>query len=34
MADVVIDNSGDLAALRGEVDRVWAWIATLPPSPL
>ncbi len=33
MADVVIDNSGDLVALRSEVNRVWAWIATLPPSP-
>jgi dephospho-CoA kinase len=32
-ADFVIDNSGDLEALHGEVDKVWAWIATLPPSP-
>jgi dephospho-CoA kinase len=33
MADVVIDNSGDLLALRAEVNRAWAWIGTLPPSP-
>jgi dephospho-CoA kinase len=32
-ADFVVDNSGDVEALRREVDRVWAWIATLPPSP-
>lgn len=33
MADVVIDNSGDLAALRCQVQRVWAWIGTLASSP-
>ncbi len=32
VADVVIDNSGDLVALRGEAERVWAWIGTLPAS--
>lgn len=30
-ADRVIDNSGDLASLRTQVDDVWAWIQTLPP---
>ncbi len=29
IADVVVDNSGDLAHLRSEVDRVWVWIGTL-----
>ncbi|CAN5527641.1 hypothetical protein BH20ACT2_BH20ACT2_24520 [soil metagenome] len=29
-ADVVIDNSGDLDDLDREVDRVWAWIESLP----
>jgi dephospho-CoA kinase len=29
-ADFVIDNSGDEAALDAEVDRAWAWIASLP----
>jgi dephospho-CoA kinase len=33
MADFVIDNSGDEAALDAEVDRAWAWIQTLPDSP-
>lgn len=28
-ADLVIDNSGDLADLDREVDRAWAWISTL-----
>jgi dephospho-CoA kinase len=33
-ADFVVDNSGDLAALRAEVDRCWEWILTLPrPEP-
>jgi dephospho-CoA kinase len=26
LADVVIDNSGDLEQLEGEVDRAWKWI--------
>ena len=33
-ADRVVDNSGDLDALRAEVDDLWGWIATLdPPVP-
>ena len=32
IADVVIDNSGDLEQLEAEVDRVWAWIQQLSPS--
>jgi dephospho-CoA kinase len=26
LADIVIDNSGDRAALEGEIDRAWRWI--------
>jgi len=34
IADVVIDNSGDLDHLRTEVDRAWAWIQSLAnPRP-
>jgi dephospho-CoA kinase len=29
LADVVVDNSGDLSALAAEIDRVWAWIEGL-----
>ena len=29
IADVVIDNSGDLEQLAAEVDRIWAWIQQL-----
>ena len=29
IADLVLDNSGDLAHLRSEVDRAWAWIQSL-----
>jgi len=29
IADVVIDNSGDLDHLQNEVDRAWAWVVTL-----
>ena len=29
VADVVIDNSGDLADLEAEIERVWAWIRGL-----
>lgn len=29
LADVVVDNSGDLDALGREVDRVWAWVEQL-----
>jgi dephospho-CoA kinase len=33
-ADRVVDNSGDVDALRAQVDDLWAWIATLaPPVP-
>jgi len=30
MADRVIDNSGTLAALIGQVEELWAWIRALP----
>ncbi len=30
-ADRVVDNSGDLDALRAQVDDLWGWIATLDP---
>ena len=33
MADFVIDNSGGLDDLDGEVERCWAWLATLGPTP-
>ncbi|MDO9175910.1 MAG: dephospho-CoA kinase, partial [Actinomycetota bacterium] len=29
-ADFVIDNSGDLAALEPQIDRLWEWLQTLP----
>lgn len=32
IADVVIDNSGDLVALEEQVDRVWRWATALPPA--
>jgi dephospho-CoA kinase len=32
IADRVIDNSGDLAALERQVDEVWAWMHTLAPA--
>lgn len=32
IADRVIDNSGDMAALRKSVDDVWSWAITLPPA--
>ncbi len=31
-ADVVVDNSGDLAALEPQMDRVWEWIGGLEPA--
>jgi dephospho-CoA kinase len=31
LADRVIDNTGDRAALARQVDDVWAWMHTLPP---
>lgn len=33
MADWVIDNSGDLDRLDAEVDRCWAWLETMEPTP-
>lgn len=30
LADQVIDNSGDQAALAAQVDEVWGWMQTLP----
>ncbi len=30
VADQVIDNGGDLAALERRVDEVWAWLGSLP----
>ncbi|MEM8924371.1 MAG: dephospho-CoA kinase [Actinomycetota bacterium] len=33
MADFVIDNAGDLDALDAEVDRCWAWLDGLDPTP-
>lgn len=33
IADFVVDNSRDLAALDREVDRAWSWIQGLPPAP-
>jgi dephospho-CoA kinase len=27
LADLVVDNSGDRAALETEVDRAWAWLS-------
>ena len=30
-ADLVIDNSGDLAALEAQVDEVWEALQRLPP---
>ena len=32
VADWVIDNSSDLAALESNIDRAWEWITTLPHS--
>lgn len=32
LADFVVDNSGDLGSLEREVDRLWAWLATVPPA--
>jgi len=29
-ADRIVDNAGDLAALRAQVDDLWAWLLTLP----
>lgn len=32
IADIVIDNSGDLENLENQVDVVWAWALQLPPA--
>lgn len=32
IADVVVDNSGDLASLEARIDEVWAWAKSLPPA--
>lgn len=32
IADQVIDNSGDLASLKEQVNVVWEWANTLPPA--
>ena len=32
IADVVVDNSGDLAALERRIDEVWEWAVALPPA--
>jgi len=34
LADRVIDNSGDRAALEAQVDDVWDWVRRLPPTEL
>jgi dephospho-CoA kinase len=31
-ADLVVDNNGTLADLDAEIDRAWAWIASLPAT--
>ncbi|MFM7061979.1 MAG: dephospho-CoA kinase [Actinomycetes bacterium] len=31
-ADIVVDNSGDLASLESQVDRVWDWVRGLEPA--
>jgi dephospho-CoA kinase len=33
IADVIIDNSGDVFALIEQVDRAWKWLQTLPAAP-
>lgn len=32
IADVVVDNSGDLTELERRIDEVWAWALALPPA--
>ncbi len=32
IADVVVDNSGDLSELERRIDEVWAWASALPPA--
>lgn len=33
IADRVVDNGGDRAALDAQLDGLWAWIRSLPPAP-
>lgn len=33
-ADFVVDNSGDVEALRPQIDRLWDWLQSLPQLPL
>ncbi len=33
LADVVIDNSGDVDDLTHQIDRAWAWLTSLPQLP-
>jgi len=33
IADVVIDNGGDVDALIPQIDRAWAWLRSLPQLP-
>jgi dephospho-CoA kinase len=32
-ADFVIDNSGDLASLTAQIDKLWTWLVSLPQLP-
>lgn len=32
IADMVVDNSGDLVALERRIDEIWAWALALPPA--
>jgi dephospho-CoA kinase len=32
-ADFVVDNSGDASALEPQIDRLWAWLRSLPQLP-
>jgi dephospho-CoA kinase len=32
LADRVIDNGGDTAALAGQVEQTWVWLHGLPPA--
>jgi dephospho-CoA kinase len=32
IADMVVDNSGDLSALERRIDEVWQWARALPPA--
>jgi dephospho-CoA kinase len=32
IADLIIDNSGDLASLETQVDEAWQWMRSLPPA--